>query len=146
MGSTRIRGNKKPKLTLAAPGVDHAADLISYRLENEAADADAITFEDAEKGEGRQHFLRGSAIQSTASASFWRWCWENSGLTGIAFTLAPHGNETATTDQPHFLGTLTLPAKPAIGGEASTDPNSSFQFDYEFKIDGEPTMDTGTGA
>lgn len=143
MGSTRIRGNKKPKLTLAAPGTDQAADLISYKLESEAADADVITFEDAENGEGRDWFLRGAAIQSTATASFWRWCWENQGTTGVVFTLAPHGNEEPSDTEPHFIGTLTVSVPPALGGEASTDPKSSFQFDYEFKLDDKPTMDTG---
>lgn len=143
MGSTRIRGNKKPKLTLAAPGTDQAADLISYKLESEAADADTITFEDAENGEGRDWFLRGAAIQSTATASFWRWCWENQGMTGVVFTLAPHGNEAPSDTEPHFIGVLTVSVPPALGGEASTDPKSSFQFDYEFKLDDKPTMDTG---
>lgn len=143
MGSTRIRGNKKPTLTLATPGVDQAADLISYKIENESADADAVTFEDAEKGEGLDYFLRGSAIQSTASASFWRWCWEHQGETDIAYTLAPHGNAAPSDAEPHFVGTLTVKNPPALGGEASTDPKSSFQFDYEFPLDGKPTMDTG---
>lgn len=146
MGSTRIRGNKKPTLTLATPGTDQAADLISYKMEAEKADADAITFEDAERGDGFDWFLRGSAIQSLASASFWRWCWENRGTTAIPFTLAPHGNAEASADEPHFIGTLTVSAPPAIGGEASTDAKSSFQFDYEFKLDAEPTMDVGTGV
>lgn len=143
MGSKRIAGNKKPRLTLGAPGTDRAADLISYKIENEAADADAVTFEDAEKGEGRDFFLRGAAIQSTESASFWRYCWENAGVVPIAYTLAPHGNAAPTVAEPHFIGMLTIPAKPAIGGEASTDPKSSFQFDYEFKLTAVPTMSTG---
>lgn len=143
MGSTRIRGNRKPRLTLTAPGTDHAADLLSYKIESEAADSDAITFEDAENGEGRDYFLRGAAIQSTATASFWRWIWENNGMVAVPYTVAPHGNEVASDNEPHFVGTLTVSVPPALGGEASTDPKSSFQFDYEFKLDGKPTMDTG---
>lgn len=142
MGSPRIAGNKKPTLTLAAPGTDYAADLISWRIENEEADASVVTFEDAENGGDRQHYLRGDAIQSTASASFWRYVWENSGVENVAYTIAPHGNPVPTTDQPHFVGTLTIGPKPTIGGEADADPKSAFQFEFEFKIDGEPTMDT----
>lgn len=143
MGSTRIKGNKKPVLTLGTPGTDRAADLISYRIENEAADQSTVTFEDAENGGGRQHFLRGSAIQSTATASFWRYVWENSGATGIPYTVAPHGNAVASANEPHFVGMLSIGAKPSLGGEASADENAAFQFDFEFKIDGEPTMDIG---
>lgn len=143
MGSTRIRGNKKPQITLGTPGLDHSADVISWTIENDEADADVVTFEDAANGGGRQFFLRGSAIQSTQSAAFWRYVWENSGETEVPYTIAPHGNATPTADEPHFVGTLTIGPKPTIGGEASSSATSAFSFDYEFAIDGEPTMDTG---
>lgn len=143
MGSTRIRGNKKPQLTLGTPGLDHSADVISWTIENDEADADVVTFEDAANGGGRQFYLRGSAIQSTDSAAFWRYVWENSGETEVPYTIAPHGNAVPTADEPHFVGTLTIGPKPTIGGEASSSATSAFSFDYEFAIDGEPTMDTG---
>lgn len=143
MGSPRIRGNKQPSLTLGSPGAEFSADVISWSIENEEADSDVITFEDAASGGSRQFFLRGSAIQSTADASFWRYVWENSGDTGVAYTIKPHGNSVATEAQPHFVGTLTIGAKPTIGGEASTSSSSAFVFDYEFEIDGIPTMDEG---
>lgn len=143
MGSPRIRGNKKPVLTLGTPGADQSADVISWTIENEEADSDVITFEDAAAGGARQFFLRGSAIQSTASTSFWRYVWENNGEVDVPYTVAPHGNAIATAAEPHFVGTLTIGAKPTIGGEADTSSTSAFTFDYEFEIDGEPTMDTG---
>lgn len=143
MGSPRIRGNRKPVLTIGAPGVDQSADIISYGLENEEASADIITFEDAANGGDRQFFLRGSAIQSTATAAFWRYVWENSGEENVPYTIAPHGNEAPTESEPHFVGLLTIGPKPKLGGEASTDDKSAFQFDFEFKIDGDATMDTG---
>lgn len=144
MGSTRIRGNKKPQLTIGTPGSDRSADVISWTIENEEADADVVTFEDAASGGGRQFYLRGSAIQSTQSAAFWRYVWENSGEETVPYTIAPHGNAAPTADEPHFVGTLSIGPKPTIGGEASTDAKSAFTFDYEFAIDGEPTMDTGS--
>lgn len=145
MGSTRIRGNKKPQLTIGAPGTDYSADLLSWTIENEEADADVITFEDAENGGGRQYFLRGSAIQSTASTAFWRYVWENSGDEGVPYTIAPHGNAVPSNTEPHFTGTLTIGPKPTIGGEADASRTSAFVFDFEFEIDGEPAMDTGAG-
>lgn len=144
MGSPRIKGNKKPVLTLGSPGTDQSTDIISWTIENEEADSDVITFEDAENGGGRQFYLRGSATQSTASSSFWRYVWENSGQTGVAYTIAPHGNAVATAGEPHFTGTLTIGARPTIGGEASTSTSSAFTFEFEFEIDGIPVMDEGT--
>lgn len=143
MGSTRIRGNKLPVLTLGSPGAEYAADLIAATIENEEADSDVITFEDAASGGSRQYYLRGTAIQSTATASFWRYVWENSGDTEVPYTYAPHGNAVATPAEPHFVGTLTIGPKPTVGGEASTSSSSAFTFEFEFEIDGEPTMDEG---
>lgn len=146
MTSPRIRGNKKPTITIGTPGAEYAAELLSYNIENDQADADTVTFEDAQNGGARAFFMRGSAIQSLASASFWRYVWENSGTEGIPYTVAPHGNAEPTESEPHFVGTLTLGAKPKLGGEASTSTTSAFTFDYEFPIDGEPVMDTGSGS
>lgn len=142
MGSPRIAGNKQPVLTLGSPGTDYSADLLSWTIENEEADSDVITFEDAENGGGRQFYLRGSAIQSTASDAFWTYVWSNSGDTEVPYTIAPHGNATPSASQPHFVGTLTIGAKPTVGGEASASKSSAFVFDFEFEIDGEPTLDT----
>jgi hypothetical protein len=141
MGSTRIKGNILPVLTLGSPGTSYSADVISWSIENEEADSDVITFEDAASGGTRQFFLRGSAVQSTATASFWSYVWENSGETEVAYTIAPHGNATPSATEPHFVGTLTIGPKPTIGGEASTSSSSAFVFDFEFEIDGVPTMD-----
>lgn len=146
MGSPRIRGNRLPVLTLGTPGTSHAADLISWRIENEEADSDVVTFEDAAGGGGRQFFLRGSAVQSTATESFWRYVWENTGEEDVPYTIAPHGNVAPSAAEPHFVGTLSIGPKPSIGGEASTSTTSAFSFDYEFAIDGEPTLDAGAGG
>lgn len=137
-GSTRIKGTKLA-LKLGTPGVDYWADIISYELGNEDAETDVVTFADASEGGARQFKLTGSAIQSTQAASFWRYVWENTG-TDVPFTLAPHGNELATAAQPHFLGTVTIGAKPSIGGEAGT---GSFVFEFEWDVVGTPTMDEG---
>lgn len=142
MGSPRISGNRKPVLTLGTPSVDAAVDLISYRVENEAADSDVVTFEDAAAGGSRQFFLRGEATQSLLAASFWRTIWDNTGKTGVAYTLAPYGNTTPSITQPHFTGTLTYGPKPTLGGDASTSASSAFTFDFEFEIDGVPTIKT----
>jgi len=143
MGSTRIRGNRKPLLKIGTPGSDYSSDITAYTIENDEADADVVTFEDAANGGARQFFLRGSATQSTQNAAFWRYVWENSGDEGVPYTVAPHGNAVPSANEPHFVGTLTIGPKPKIGGEANSSATGAFVFDFEFKIDGEPTMDKG---
>ena len=137
-GSTRIKGTKLA-LTLGTPGTDYWADITKYELGNTEADSDVVTFADAADGGARQYTLTGSATQSTDAASFWRYVWTNTG-EDVPFTLAPHGNELPTEAQPHFIGTVTIGAKPTLGGEAGT---GAFTFDFEWNIVGIPTMDEG---
>ena len=136
--STRIKGTKL-KLELGTPAVDYWADLTNYRLFNDEAEADVTTFADAAEGGGRQHKLAGTAIQSTDSDSFWMMVWENTGEE-VPFTIAPHGNETATAEQPHFIGTVKIGPKPELGGDAGT---GAFTFDFEWNVLNAPTIDTG---
>lgn len=137
-GSTRIKGTKLA-LTLGTPGVDYWADITSYELSNDEADSDVVTFADAGEGGARQYKLTGSAIQSTAAASFWRYAWENTG-DEVPFTLAPHGEAIASAAQPHFIGTVKIGPKPTIGGEAGT---GAYTFDFEWEVVGSPTLDEG---
>lgn len=137
-GSTRIKGNK---LALSFAGVEYWADVSKYELDNEAADGGVTTFADAAAGGGRKFFLNLAAIQSTMVGSFWRYAWENTGNV-VAFRLAPHGNEIATADQPHWVGTIKIGPKPKLGGEASE--NGEFVFETRWDCEAEPTMDVGT--
>lgn len=138
--SPRIKGKA---LRLTIDSADYWADIISCVLNNEAADSDALTFGDVLAGGARTYFFELTAIQSTASGSFWRTVWDNAGKSA-AFAYAPHGNETPTVDKPHYVGTLTIGAKPSLGGQAGS--TSTYTFETRFDIDGEPAVDDGTGA
>ena len=141
MGSTRIKGNKLA-LRFGSPGTDYWADATSVVLENEEAEDDVLTFEDAAGGDaGRQWFFTLAAIQSTQPTSFWRYLWENTGEI-VAFTYAPHGHEVASNTQPHFLGTCKIGPKPSIGGEASR--TAPYTFEARLDVETGPTMDTGS--
>jgi hypothetical protein len=137
-GSTRIKGDK---LALSFGGTEFWADHTKYELDNEAADGGKTTFADAAAGGGRQFFLSLAAIQSTQAASFWRFAWANTGNV-VAYRLAPHGNAVASPDEPHFVGTVKIGAKPKIGGEASED--GEFDFEIRWDCQEEPTLDVGT--
>lgn len=137
MGSTRLK-NKKIRLTFGA--TDYWADATSVVLDNEELDSDITTFEDAQLGR-RQEFATVTAAQSTATGSLWRYCWDNVGEEGVAFVYAPHGNEIATANEPHFTGSVTIPPKPSIGGEAGTEPTFEVRFDAD---EAGFTLDDGT--
>ena len=137
MGSTRIKG---AALQLTVGTTDYWADVISVTLENEEAAAGVTTFEDASLGGARQFYLTGSAIQSTASGSFWDYLWDETNRLDVAYVYAPHGNATPTVNEPHFEGTLRLGPKPFIGGEAGVD--NEFTFDFRFDCNEEPTKVT----
>lgn len=141
--SARIKGNKLSlKFGAGETAKDYWADLSSVVMQNEDGE-DVQTFYDASRGGAKQWFFEISAVSSTATASFWRYVWDNTG-NEVAFTFAPHKNETATADQPHFIGMVKIPAKPALGGEASI--SGSYSFETRFDIVGEPVMDVGTGS
>lgn len=138
MSSIRIKGNK---LALSFGGVDVWADVTAVTLENTDKDGGLTTFEDASGTPGRQYLIKGTAIQSLQTSSFWRYAWANSGQT-VAFRYAPKGNATASADEPHFLGQVKIGPRPTVGGEAGA--SNEFSFDFEWQVEGDPTMDEGT--
>lgn len=138
-GSTRIKG-KALGFQLGTPAVDYWADHISVALDNEEKDSDIVTFADVAGGGARQFFLEANAVSSTGTDSFWRYVWEHSGETQVPFIFAPHGNEDASPEQPHFTGMCTIGAKPKMGTEA----DQTSDFEVRFDIDGVPVLDDGS--
>lgn len=136
MGSTRIKGNA---LILEIDGTEYRGDLTEYHIKNEEKDSDVTTFEDAAQGNTRKYILEAGFVQSTASQSLWRKLWDNAGRKNVPYKIAPHGNKVATADQPHFTGTLTLPAPGELGGEAGP---GEFTTSAEFELDGKPKLVT----
>lgn len=137
--STRIKANA---LKLTIDGTDYWADLSSVTLQSEEAAADSSTFYDASLGGRRDFYLTVSGVQSTESTSFWMAMWDAAG-DEVAFVYAPHGNASASSTQPHFTGTVRVPAKGSftLGGEASAD--GTFSFDgVRMDIVGDVTVDT----
>lgn len=134
-GSTRIKGKQ---LRLEIDGVDYWADTKSCFLKNEDDGDTLVTFEDAAAGDVKKYFFEITAIQSMDADSFWSKIWDDSG-TEVAFEYAPLGNATPATDQPHFIGTLEIGAKPEVGGEAGK--KNTYEFTTRFDIIGTPTLD-----
>lgn len=87
-----------------------------------------------------KYTLKGSAIQSLDTDSFWRYAWHNSG-TRINFRYAPLGNHEPTPDRPHLVGVVQVGAPPTLGGNAGT---GEYAFDFEWEVIGKPDLDDGT--
>lgn len=132
--STPIRGRD---LVFQIDGVDHYCDIRQAVMTSEDGNADDMTFCNTEGN--RQYFFNVTANQSTAASSFWRMIWENSG-DEVPFVYAPHGNLEASADEPHFTGTVTIGAKPDLGGQAGR--NNTYSFETRFDIDGTPELVT----
>lgn len=126
MTSTKIYG---AQLYLTIEGEDIAADLTSYELTFDDADTDGLTFGEV-MNVGDSAKLKLGAIQSTASASFWRTVWDAANSKAIPFVLAPHGNTAPGAETPHIKGTVDIGPRPNIGGAA--DPKKPFTFEVEW--------------
>lgn len=133
----RLKGNK---LALEIDGEDYWAEITSYLLTREDSDDDVVTFKDASEGETQDEKLQITAVQSTDSASFWRTVWDNVGEE-VTFKIAPNGNETPSENQPHITGTVEIPRRPDLGGEAGR--NNTHTFEVEFDVVGQSILDTG---
>lgn len=115
--STRI---KAQNIVFKIGSVDHACDATSVNLELGDAPGDVRTF--CEVSVGKQWTLNLEGITSGAADSLYRILWDNYG-TEVAFTIAPHGNATATASQPHYEGTVIfseLPPLALTAGETAT--------------------------
>lgn len=115
--STRI---KAQNITFKIGTTDYACDATSVSLELGDAPGDVRTF--CEVSVGKTWTLNLEGITSGDETSLYRVLWENYG-TEVAFTIAPHGNATATADEPHYTGTAIfseLPPLSLTAGEISS--------------------------
>lgn len=139
MAPTRIKGKG---LTFEIDSVEYNCDATSVVLEHEETDADqdTVTFCDAASASaGLQWFFTIDAVTSTSTDSLWTYLWDNAGTESVAFTFAPHANATASATEPHFTGTVTLPEKPSIGGQA--DSTWTFNIRIDLTEGTEPTKE-----
>lgn len=74
-----------------------------------------------------------TGFQDTATASLWSELFDNPGAT-VSITYAPHGNPTATSNQPHFTATGYAETVPNLGGAAG----EYFVYDINFILTGKP--------
>lgn len=134
----RLGGKARLALTLDEGGLDRDvwAELTRYEITSEDGPGN---FCDPYPGASdRSFFLEGEAVQKTDSDGLWRLCWSEAG-TRYPVRIAPYGNETPTTDQPHFVGEITLAAPPTLGGEAS---RRAWAFEFRWPFTAQPELVT----
>jgi len=90
---------------------DYACDVNALSLTLNDAPADVMTF--CEVRTGGIWNLQLDGIASGDAASLYQILWANFG-TEVAFTIAPHGNATATASQPHYTGTAVFDQVPPL--------------------------------
>jgi hypothetical protein len=121
--------------------VDFSADCTSIVLKQEDAADDVVTFADAATAGGKQFFFEVTAVQDLGAASLHQYVWAQAGNT-VTYDFGPMGNATASVSQPHWTGSLVVPASGDIGGEAKRTPGAAFTFDVRFDATATPTKAT----
>lgn len=106
--STRI---KAQNILFKIGATDYACDANLVDLTLDDAPGDVQTF--CEVRVGGQWALQLDGIVSGDAASLYRVLWDNFG-SEVAFTIAPNGNATATTSQPHYEGTVVFDQLPPL--------------------------------
>jgi hypothetical protein len=106
--STRI---KAQNIIFKIGSTDYACDANMVELTLDDAPGDVQTF--CETRVGGQWALQLDGIMSGDAGSLYRVLWDNFG-TEVAFTVAPNGNATATSSEPHYEGTAVFNQLPPL--------------------------------
>lgn len=106
--STRI---KAQNILFKIGSTEYACDANMVELTLDDAPGDVQTF--CEVRVGGQWSLQLDGITSGDATSLYRVLWDNFGSTA-AFTIAPNGNASASTSEPHYTGTVVFDQLPPL--------------------------------
>ncbi len=132
--STRI---KAQNIKFKIAGTDYACDANSVVLELGDAPGDVQTF--CEVRVGGEWSLTLAGITSGDDDSLYQILWSNFGSTAT-FSIAPNGNTTPSTDQPHYEGTVVFDQLPPL----NLTSNEVVQFEVTLTVKN-TGLDTLTG-
>lgn len=107
---------------------DYACDATMVDLVLDDAPGDVQTF--CEQRVGGQWALTLEGITSGDATSLYRVLWANFGTTGT-FTIAPNGNATASSSEPHYTGTVKFNQLPPL----SLTSNETVKFSVTLEVD-----------
>jgi hypothetical protein len=126
--STRI---KAQNIIFKIGATDYACDANMVELTLDDAPGDIQTF--CETRVGGQWALQLDGIMSGDAGSLYRVLWDNFG-TEVAFTVAPNGNATATSSEPHYEGTAVFNQLPPL----SLMSNETAKFSVTLEVKNTP--------
>ena len=106
--STRI---KATNIKFLIGTTEYSCDANMVELTLNDAPGDVQTF--CEVRTGGEWKLQLDGLTSGDATSLYRVLWANFG-TEVAFTIAPNGNATASTSQPHYTGTVVFDQLPPL--------------------------------
>lgn len=123
--STRI---KAQNIKFLIGATEYACDATVVSLELQDAPGDVQTF--CEQRVGGEWTLTLEGITSGDATSLYRVLWANFGTTAV-FTIAPNGNATATSDEPHYTGTVKFDQLPPL----ALNSNETATFSVTLTVD-----------
>ena len=123
--STRIKAHN---IIFNIGATDYACDATMVDLVLQDAPGDVQTF--CEQRVGGEWTLTLEGIVSGDATSLYRVLWENFGTTGT-FTIAPNGNATASSAEPHYTGTVKFDQLPPL----SLNTNETATFSVTLTVD-----------
>ncbi len=106
--STRI---KAQNILFKFGATEYACDANLVELTLDDAPGDVMTF--CEVRVGGQWSLQLDGITSGDSTSLYRVLWDNFGSTA-EFTIAPNGNASPSSSEPHYKGTVVFDQLPPL--------------------------------
>ena len=106
---------KAQNINFKISSTDYAPDCENIELSLEDMSGDIRTFDEVRVG--GMWKLKLAGLYSQTSTSLYQLLFANYG-TQVAFTLAPSGNVTASTTQPHWTGTVIFDDLPPISLQA----------------------------
>ena len=126
--STRI---KAQNIIFKIGATDYACDANMIELTLGDAPGDVQTF--CETRVGGEWALQLDGITSGDAGSLYRVLWDNFG-TEVAFTIAPNGNATATSSEPHYEGVAIFNELPPL----SLNSNETALFSVTLEVKNSP--------
>jgi len=123
--STRIKAHN---IIFNIGATDYACDATMVDLVLQDAPGDVQTF--CEQRVGGEWALTLEGITSGDAASLYRVLWENFGTTGT-FTIAPNGNASPSSTEPHYEGTVKFDQLPPL----SLTTNETVTFSVTLTVD-----------
>lgn len=127
------------KVSLKIGTTEYKGDISKYELEASDKSDNVTTFADMEEGASAGYTLKLEMVQSLDDDSLFMYLWKNAGQEADC-VIAPAGNTTPTSSQPHITCRVRIPATtPTLGGEASKDQYTS---EIELEVINKPTWKT----